>query len=168
MNCPGMPDEVLVAWLDGELPAAESARAAEHVARCTACGREAALLRESGDLIARMERREATAGFEARVLAAARAPAPRGRLASLRGWRAAAAAAVLLAAAAGAAWLARPRETASEPGALTAREEQALAEDLFVISNLDALQEADVAELAQIVDDLDVIDAAYAAEADGG
>jgi anti-sigma factor RsiW len=153
-----MPVEEIVAWLDGEANASDAARVAAHVDSCAACRREAALLRESGELLARLPGAAPSAGFEARVVAAARqadvVTASHGRLVFLRP-RVAAAAAVLVGVAAGVWWLA--------PGApsdvLTARDEEALAEDLAVITNLDALSVADSKDLAQLADDLDVIDA---------
>jgi hypothetical protein len=130
-----------------------------------ACAREAELLRESGELLVRFrpDAPAPSAGFEARVLAATKTPA-RGRLVSFRPRIAAAAAAVLVAAA-GAWWYSSSRGGADE---LTAREEEALAEDLVVISNLDALQESESPELAQLADDLDVIDAMSAAPDEDG
>lgn len=171
MNCEQMSVEEIVTWLDGEANAADAARVAAHVNSCAACRREAALLRESGELLARLPGARPSAGFEARVVAASRqaevvtAPigdevaAPRlgppGRLVFLRPRAAVAAAAVFVGVAAGAWWLA--------PGAptdvLTARDEEALAEDLAVITNLDALAAAESKDLAQLADDLDVIDA---------
>jgi anti-sigma factor RsiW len=161
MNCERLPVEEIVAWLDGELDgepyAADSARVAAHVESCAACRREAALLRESGEMLARLPGATASSGFEARVVAAAREThvetASRGRLVFLRP-RVAAAAAVLVGVAAGVWWLA----PAAPTDVLTARDEEALAEDLAVITNLDALTKADSKELAQLADDLDVID----------
>jgi anti-sigma factor RsiW len=162
----GDPFEVLVAWLDGELNAADASRVAAHVDACAACRREAALLRESGELLARLPDVAPTPGFEARVVAAARrsdvVTASRGRLVFLRP-RIAAAAAVLVGVAAGVWWLAPSAPT----DVLTARDEEALAEDLAVITNLDALTKADPKELKQLADDLDVIDS-LAGEEEGG
>jgi anti-sigma factor RsiW len=155
MNCSGLSPEDLVAWLDGECDAALAARVEAHVAACASCRREAELLRGSGALLARLPGLAAPAGFEARVVAAARAR-PAGRVLRLRP-RVAAAAAAVVAVAAGAWWLAGGRDSATS-SVLTAREEEALAEDLAVISSLDALESADAPELAQLVDDLDVID----------
>jgi anti-sigma factor RsiW len=160
MNCSGLPPEKLspedlVAWLDGECDAAEAARVEAHVAACSSCRREAELLRGSGALLARLPGMTAPAGFDARVVAASRA-APAGRVFRLRP-RVAAAAAALVAVSAGVWWLAGSRD-AAQPGVLTARDEEALADDLAVISSLDILEAADAPELAQIVDDLDVID----------
>jgi anti-sigma factor RsiW len=161
MSCERLPAEDLVAWIDGECDAGEAARVAGHVASCPACAREARLLRESGALLARLPSLAPSAEFEARVVAAARngatATAPRGRLVLLRPRVAAAAAAAVVAAAAGVWWLTASRQEAGD--VLTAREEAAVVEDLAVISNLDALQQADAGELARLADDLDVIDA---------
>ena len=156
MNCGALNPEDLVAWLDGECDAAEAARVQAHVASCAACRREAELLRGSGALLARLPGLAAPEGFDTRVVAAART-APRGRLLRLRP-RVAAAAAAVVAVAAGVWWFAGSRD-ASSSGVLSAREEEALAEDLAVISSLDVLEKADARELAQLVDDLDVIDA---------
>ena len=160
--------EDLVAWLDGEATAAEAGRVASHLRACAACRREAAALRESGDLLARLPGLAPSSGFEARVVAASRggstSTAPRGRLVFLRSRAAVAAAAVLVAAAAGTWWLAGDRAASGD--VLTARDEETLAEDLVVISNLDALEQAEAADLAQLADDLDVIDS-LPAEEDG-
>lgn len=172
MTCNELPEEDLVAWLDGESAPADAARVAAHVAACAVCGREAALLRESGELLARLPDLSPSSGFEARVVAAVRsdrdgvtATAPRGRLVLLRPRVAAAAAAVLVGVTAGAWWLSSNGN--AERDVLTAREEQAIAEDLAVISNLEALQGAEAVELAQLADDLDVLDA-LGSEAEGG
>jgi anti-sigma factor RsiW len=158
MNCSGLSPEDLVAWLDGECDAAEAARVEAHVAACAACRREAELLRGSAALLARLPGLAAPAGFDARIVAAVRnTSTPAGRVFHLRPGVAAAAAAVV-AVAAGVWWFAGSRD-ASSPGVLSAREEEALAEDLAVISSLDVLEKADAPELAQLVDDLDVIDA---------
>ena len=152
MSCNELPVEGLVAWLDGESDREETARVEAHLARCAVCRREAALLRESGALLSKMPRLQAPAGFEAGVLSAARR---RSHLSFLRPLPAAAAAAALLALGAGTWWM-----TQRPPlGALTAGDEELLAEDLAVISNLDALQLGDADELAQIADELDVLDA---------
>ena len=187
MNCSGLSPEDLVAWLDGECDAADAARVEAHVASCAACRREAELLRGSAALLGRLPALAAPAGFEARVVAAARnAPAPAGRvfrpspraeaavcdatMASGRVHRlrprAAAAAVAVVAVAAGVWWFAGGRGSDS-PGVLTAREEEALLEDLAVISSLDVLEAADARELAQLADDLDVIDA-LGSDAEGG
>jgi len=177
MTCSGLSPEDLVAWLDGECDAALAARVEAHVAACAACRREAELLRGSGALLARLPGLAAPAGFDARVVAAARrepsgqgldplpsviaavrnTSKPAGRVLRLRP-RVAAAAAAVVAVAAGVWWFSGPRD-GSSPGVLSAREEEALAEDLAVISSLDVLEQADAPELAQLVDDLDVIDA---------
>jgi anti-sigma factor RsiW len=169
MNCNELPAEDLIAWLDGECDADDAARVAAHVGSCSACAREARLLRESGALLARLPSLAPSAGFEARVVAAARGSdtvtAPRGRLVLLRPRVAVAAAAVIVCVTAGAWWLTSAKPDAND--VLTAREEVAVADDLAVISNLDALQQADVVELAQLADDLDVLDA-LGSETDGG
>jgi len=169
MNCNQLPAEDLVAWLDGECDAAGAARVAAHVGSCAACAREARLLRESGALLARLPSLAPSSGFEARVVAATRnsstVTAPRGRLVFLRPRVAAAAAAALVCVTAGAWWLTSSKPDTNE--VLSAREEAAVADDLAVISNLDALQQADARELAQLADDLDVIDA-LGSEAEGG
>ncbi len=168
MTCGRLPEEEIVAWLDGETNAAETSRVVAHLAECAACRREAELLRASGALLTRLPGVAPSAGFEARVVAAARgagvATAPRGRLVFLRSRAAVAAAAVLVAAGVGAWWLA-PRGPDKE--LLTAKDEEAIAEDLAVISNLDALEKADSKELAQLADDLDVIEG-LPAEEEGG
>lgn len=157
MSCNGLSPEELVAWLDGECAAAEAARVQSHVAACAECRREAELLRGSAALLARLPGLAAPAGFETRVVAAARAvPASSGRMFRLRP-RVAAAAAAIVAVAAGVWWIAADRG-ASSASVLTSREEEALADDLVVISSLDVLQAADEKELAQVADDLDVID----------
>jgi len=177
--CDKLPVEEIVAWLDGESDAAASARVESHLAACAACRREAALLRESGELLARLPGATPSATFEARVVAAARNESvstvatrdevaasrlgKRGRLVFLRPRVAAAAAAVLVGVAAGVWWLS-PR---GETDVLTARDEEELAENLAVISNLDALQKTDSKELAQLADDLDVLDA-QGVEEEGG
>jgi anti-sigma factor RsiW len=169
MNSNHLPAEDLVAWLDGECDAAAAARVAAHVGSCPACAREARLLRASGALLARLPSLAPSAGFDARVVAAARSTAtvtaPRGRLVWLRPRVAAAAAAVLVGVTAGAWWLTSSRHDSNE--VLTAREEAAVADDLAVISNLDALQQSEAGELAQLADDLDVLDA-LGSEAEGG
>jgi anti-sigma factor RsiW len=160
MKCTQLTDDELVAWVDGECSADDAARVAAHVAACSVCTREARLHRRSGEMIARLPAIAPSAGFEARVVTAARGSttAPGGRVVFLRPRVAAAAAAVLLCAGAGVWWIA----SSSEPGApdeITAREAAAVADDLAVLSNLDALQQADEQELAQLADDLDVLDA---------
>lgn len=183
MTCPHLTPEDLVAWTDGELPAADAERVAAHVASCPACAREADLLRRTGDLVAGMPRDPAPAGFGDRVVAAARAEsaaptkrAPRrgaGRILDLlviRTWtHAAAAAAVLVVAAGGTLWLARLERGGGTavPGALTAREEEAIAEDLYLLANLSALESVEAEELARIADDLDVLEAAADAGVNG-
>ncbi len=161
MSCTQLPPEDLVAWLDGESGADDTARVEAHVAACADCRREAELLRGSAALLARLPGHTAPAGFDARVVAAARAaPAPAtsssGRVQRLRP-QVAAAAAALVVVAVGVWWFAGSRD-ASEGGVLTAREEEALAEDLAVVSSLDVLEAAEATELSQIVDDLDVLD----------
>jgi anti-sigma factor RsiW len=42
------PHELLGAYADGELDAADTARVAEHLTRCTECARELALIRSMG------------------------------------------------------------------------------------------------------------------------
>lgn len=164
---PELEIETLVAWIDGELPAAEAARVAAAVAADPALQREADLLRRSGDLVARLPRRAATEGFADRVIAAARRapgsdvdvqPIPRdgtrlGRLLSLPRMRIAVAAAVV-AAVAGTALLRDPR---NEYG-FRKSEEDAIAQDLLILANLEALESADADDLSRIADDLDVID----------
>jgi anti-sigma factor RsiW len=151
-NCAGLPIEDLVAWLDAEASPEEAARASAHVATCDACRREAEALRRTGRLLEEVAVHTPAPSIEfaARVAAAV----PRGRLHRMVP-RIAVAAAVLVGAAAGAWWLAQDREG----DVLTAREEEAIARDLDVLSNLDALERSDPLELAQVVDDLDVIDA---------
>jgi anti-sigma factor RsiW len=159
MTCDELPEEDLVAWLDGETAADDASRVAAHVEGCAVCRREAALLRESGSLLARLPGLAPSAGFDARVVAASRTQvAPRGRVFVLRRRVAAVAAAVLVGAVGGAWWLASASNSTNE--VLTAHDEEALAADLAVISNLDALQKAEPTELAQLADDLDVIEAA--------
>jgi anti-sigma factor RsiW len=169
MTCNELPEEDLVAWLDGECAPADAARVAAHVAACAVCRREADLLRASGELLSRLPDLAPSSGFEARVVAAVRADgtatAPRGRLVVFRPRVAAAAAAVLVGVTAGAFWLSSGGPPGSE--VLTAREEEAIAEDLAVISNLDALENSEAVELAQLADDLDVLDA-IGSEAEGG
>ncbi len=164
---PQVEIETLVAWIDGELPAAEAARVAAAVAADPALQREADLLRRSGELVARLPRRAATEGFADRVIAAARRapgsdvdfqPIPRagtrlGRLLSLPRMRIAVAAAVV-AAVAGTALLRDPR---NEYG-FRKSEEDAIAQDLLILANLEALESADADDLSRIADDLDVID----------
>lgn len=165
---PQVEIETLVAWIDGELPAAEAARVAAAVAADPALQREADLLRRSGDLVARLPRRAATEGFADRVIAAARRgtpgsgegvqPIPRsgtrlGRLLSLPRMRIAVAAAVV-AAVAGTMLLRDPR---NEYG-FRKSEEDAIAQDLLILANLEALESADAEDLSRIADDLDVID----------
>lgn len=182
-NCPHLPTEDLVAWLDGELPP-EAARGVErHVAACADCAREADLLRRSGALVAGLPRRTPSRGFEARVAAAVRAAvvnpadspadsevaaaAPAGRVLrpAFPRWAGIAAAAVVVAL--GGWWLTSPEPL---PGELSRADEEAIARDLFVITHLDTLGAADADELAQLADDLDVIDAAADTEPadDGG
>jgi anti-sigma factor RsiW len=172
-TCDRLPVEELVAWLDGETDAADSARVAAHVAACAACALEAKLLRESGEMLARLPSAAPSPGFEARVVAAARqgeneatgsrtATAPGGRLRILRP-RVAVAAAAVVGVAAGAWWLSSSRDAE----VLSARDEEAIAEDLAVLSNLDALTRAESDDLAQLADDLDVIDA-FSGDEEGG
>ena len=155
--CKALPPEDLVAWTDGELPPADAERVSAHVSACAACAREAELLRRTGDLVARMPRAEAPSGFDGRVVAAAAPPRRVLRLLAIRTWpQAAAAAAVLVVAAGGVLWLARGRP--AEDG-LSPRDEEAIAADLYLLANLDALATIEADELAQIADDLDVLDA---------
>jgi anti-sigma factor RsiW len=160
-RCAAPTDEDLVAWADGELGAADRARVEAHLKDCAPCRREAALLRESGELLRRMPGLAPRADFEARVVAAARETpatthtAPRGRLVFLRPRVAAAAAVLLVGVSAGAVWLS---SRGHDDELLTARDEDAIVEDLALLTNLDALQNADAKDLAQLVDDLDVID----------
>ena len=167
--CRALPPEDLVAWTDGELARDDAERVSAHVASCSACAHEAELLRRTGDLVAAMPHAAAPAGFEGRVVDATRSQATSGRLFrifSTRTWpRAAAAAAVLVAAAGGTLWLARGRPP--EDG-LTAREEEAIAADLYLLANLDALATIEADELAQIADDLDVLEASAETNADDG
>ncbi len=157
MHCDGPPIEDLVAWLDGELPAADAARVAAHVDACAACRREADGLRRSGELVAALPRATPSADFAARVLASSRAGAAprRGRLLRLVPAAAAAAAvaAVLL-------WRAVGPQRDAELGVLTASEERDIAADLYLLTNLDALESGSADELIGIVDDLDVLEAA--------
>ncbi|MCE9634228.1 MAG: zf-HC2 domain-containing protein [Planctomycetes bacterium] len=168
-TCPGTPPlsaEDLVAWLDDELSATDARRVESHVVACPTCAGEADLLRRTGDLVARLPRMTVSSGFADRVVAAART-APAGRLVTSRRWsfvRTAAAAAVVVAGV-GAWWaVSRP----GDPGQLTAREEDEIARDLYVLAHLDTLQSADADELARIADDLDVIDAVPSEEGNGG
>lgn len=148
----GLAEEDLVAWLDGELAGEEAARVKAHLAGCAPCRKLAAALRESGAMLERLPGISPDAGFEARVVAATKLKAaetvPRGKLHLLRR-RIVAAAVLVVGIAGGFAW----REVRA------ARDEDAIVQDLAVLSNLDALQSTDAVELAQLVDDLDVLDA---------
>ncbi len=75
-----------------------------------------------------------------------------------------AAAAVVVAAVA--LWWAVP--PMGDEAKLTAREEDEIARDLYVLAHLDTLQSADADELARIADDLDVIDAVPSDDGNGG
>jgi anti-sigma factor RsiW len=159
--------ELLVAWLDGELPDGVAARVAAAVAASAELRREADLLRRSGDLVAGLSRRAASPGFADRVLTAAgiapgagTRPATTtasvsgpGRLLRLPRMRIAIAAAIV----AGIAGFAILRDPRTESG-LRRSEEDAIARDLLVLANLDALESADVDVLSRIADDLDVLD----------
>lgn len=183
--CDALPADDLVAWVDGELAPPDAARVASHVAGCAVCARETDLLRRTGDLVARLPRDAAPPGFAASVLAAARddalradvgpsrtdAPAgsresPASPLRSGSPWRfasapwRAAAALFLVAVTAAGVWIARDRARGGDPDALTAREEEDIAADLFLLANLDTLRTTDARDLAAIADDLDVLEAA--------
>ena len=163
MPCPALPPADLLACADGELAGAELANVEHHVAECEVCARELALLRTTGDLIAELPAAEASTGFVDRVMSATRepaatrqAPAPRtGRVFALRLARVAIAAAVL-AAVAGVWWLGDRPEPADRP--LTAQEEEAIAQDLYILSNLEALEAADADELVRLVNELDLLE----------
>ena len=167
-SCPSLPVEDLVAWLDGELGAADSARVAAHVSACASCAHEADLLHRSGELLAELPGRTPSADFADRVVRAVRAPEtpdtapPRARSLTFPRW--AAAAAAVLVVTVGAWWVASP----DDPARLSSRDEQEIARDLVVLSHLDVLTAADADELASIADDLDVIDAAAETERENG
>jgi anti-sigma factor RsiW len=153
MSCNELPIERLVAHVDGELPAAEAERVAAHLAACADCAREADLLRRSGDLIERLPGLEPDEDFTRRVVAAARPEARRGTL--LRLWPAAAAAGVLVAVLGARIWLGEP---ATGDAVLSAREEREIAADLYVLANLEALEQAEADELISLVEELDLLE----------
>ncbi len=170
MTCPELPIEDLVAHQDGELAPAASARVEEHLGRCAVCRADAEALRRMERLLDALPGRAAPAGFAERVsrhasdaeieAATDDIAAPAGRLALFAVRRLAIAAAVLVAVGGLAVWLAsRPGAAIAPDGVLTAAEEQAIADDLFVLSNLDALENAQADEIAEVVDDLDLLEA---------
>ena len=158
-----LPIEEIVAWIDGELGPADAARVAALVAASPAAQREVELLRRSGDLVARMPRVTASAGFAERVLrtvgsasltTCAGEPTVRaGRLLTLPRIRIAVAAAVVLIITGGLAF-----RGGSVPGGLSADDEDEIARDLLVLANLDALEAADADDIMRLADDLDVVD----------
>ena len=163
MTCPAIQPEDLVALADGELTGTDLENVENHVAGCSACARDLELLIATGDLLAGLPAVEASPGFVDHVMSATRGPAtsqrapasPAGRVFALRPARIAIAAA-LLAGVAGVWWLG----DAPEPvlGPLTAQEEQDIAQDLYILSSLDALEAADAEELAQLVNELDLLE----------
>ncbi len=163
-GCPNLALEDLVAHLDGELTASDSTRVEAHLSACAACHAEAALLSRAGDAVAGLPAIEPGTQFADRVLRAARAPAssPRGRL--IRPWTVAAA----VAAALFLAFYFSPygkQSDSTEPEiayVLTEEEIQAIAEDLPLLANLDALEElngsGDPSELIALIEDLDLLE----------
>jgi anti-sigma factor RsiW len=61
------PHELLGAYADGELAAAETARVAEHLATCTECTRELALIRSMGGAMRSMVQHTPPRGLWDRV-----------------------------------------------------------------------------------------------------
>jgi len=168
MTCDIVPVEDLIAFADGELSGEALARVREHVAGCAVCAREAELFIDSGALLASMRRIEPTPGFVDRVVAQARR-ARGGRLLRLRPWKVAAAA-LLLAAGVGAAWFSSGTLDPTDPRdmpVLTASEEDAIARDLYLLSNLAVLEESDVDDLVRLVEDLDVVESLMEEEQEG-
>ncbi len=178
--------EHLLAHADGETDAT-SAATERHVAGCRECAREVQRLRASGQVIASLARFDGPPDLAARVLAAARTGAPTAERAArdasaeparaagavpapqirrLPVWRYAAAAALLTAAVLGARQFAAT-PSASEPVELTAAEEEAIARDLFLLANLEALETADPDELRDLVEDLDVLESLMLEEQEG-
>jgi anti-sigma factor RsiW len=153
-----LSDELLVAYLDGELAAQERARVEGLLVTDPEARERLEQHRRVDAALGHLPGRGASAGFADRVQAAVRSreAAPARRLWLLRPTPLAAAAALLMAAG---LWWAIGRGPGAETNVLTAQEEQEIAQDLLLLSSLDALQLADADELAEIADDLDVLDA---------
>jgi len=160
---PQIPPEDLIAYLDGELEGDAHERVERALRDDSALSAEADLLRRSGEMIRDLPRVEASSGFGDRVARATSAEraAPRGGLRRLFAVRYAAAAVLVLGVA---GWWALTSGPAAEdaPYTLTAQETEDIARDLYVLSNLDVLKELDAAELASLVDDLDLLESVEA------
>lgn len=182
MSTEHLTPELLVALSDGELHGAERAAAGRHVAACAACADELDLYRRTGDLVAALARVSGPPDLAERVLACARAepsrsssqlssqPAAQPRAGALRRLpilRLAAAAAVLSAAVLGARQALTPRPAGDGAVELSASEEQAIARDLYLLHNLEALEQTDSDELKALVEDLDVLDSLMLEEQEG-
>ncbi len=104
--------EALSPWIDGELPEAEAAAVAAHLATCDACRRRRALLAGIGAAIRELPAERVSATFEdawLRRLAAGRRPVPRRRMVLV---------AAGLAAVLGAGWWLRPERPATGLGVI--------------------------------------------------
>ncbi len=148
------PIDELVAYTDGELQAPAHGALEAHLDVCARCAREVDLLRRSGALVAELPGLTPSAGFVDRVVAAtADVRRPRGRLLRLLP---AAAAAVLIVGLV----LARAMrdDRPSDEVALSRAEEREIAQDLFLLENLDALADEDPEALIAIIEDLDLIE----------
>jgi anti-sigma factor RsiW len=150
--------EDLLALADGELGGADLERVHAHVGACADCADEVGLLRRTGELIATLPRHEPSDGFAARVVASSE---PGRMLSLLRPWQTAAAAALLVAAL-GAGWLVtRPGVGSDAPEfavQLSDDDAEAIARDLYLLENLEALESEEAEALSTLVEDLDLLE----------